>query len=121
MDLVSYFVPAGSAHSFSLQNFAKMPKFIAISAQDVEEIAKGGGNKEKTIRRRNQAMGHLREYGLTKENPVDVDHLITMAENNEVAPLENLLEHFFAAFTVGENEELPRKNTTDVYRYEHIS
>ena len=98
-----------------------MPKFIAISAQDVEEIAKGGGNKEKTIRRRNQAMGHLREYGLTKENPVDVDHLITMAENNEVAPLENLLEHFFAAFTVGENEELPRKNTTDVYRYEHIS
>ena len=101
---------------FFHNHFAKMPKFINVSDQDVSDIAKEGGNKEVTVRRRNQAMNHLREFGLCKDTPVDANDLIDMAKNDDTAPLEALLEHFFAAFRVGENEELPKKNTVDMYR-----
>ena len=93
-----------------------MPKFVQVSDEDVSDIAKDGGNKEVTVRRRNQNMNIFREFGLSKENPVDVDNLIEQAKNDDVAPLEAALEHFFAAFRVGANDELPKKNTVDMYR-----
>ena len=95
-----------------------MPNFIAVSEQDVAEIAQEGGNKEMTLRRRNQAMNHLRQFGRAKETPVEVDELIDMAINGDVGPLEKLLELFFAAFRVGagENQKRPKKNTADMYR-----
>ena len=95
-----------------------MPNFIAVSEQDVAEIAQEGGNKEMTVRRRNQAMNHLRQFGRGKETPVEVDDLIDTALNGEVGPLEKLLELFFTAFRVGlgENQKKPKKNTADMYR-----
>ena len=69
-----------------------------------------------TVHRRNQNMSTLREFGTSKEVPVNVDELIDMAKQDDVAPLEALLEHFFAAFRVGSKGELPKKNTVDMYR-----
>ena len=93
-----------------------MPKFVQVSDQDVAEISKDGGSKEVTIRRRNQAMGHFRDFGSSKETPVDVDDSIEKAKNDEIAPLEAILRHFFTAFRVGTENELPKKNTVDMYR-----
>ena len=92
-----------------------MPKFIHVSDQEVSDIAKDGGNKEVTVRRRDQAMNTFRDFGTSMDTPVDVDYLIERAKNDDPAPLEAALEHFFAAFRVG-NEELPKKNTVDMYR-----
>ena len=93
-----------------------MPKFIQVSEQDVADIAKEGGNKEETVRRRDRAMTIFREFAASKEDPANVDDLIEQATNGDHAPLEAVLQQFFAALTVGPNSELPMKNTSDMYR-----
>ena len=92
-----------------------MPKFVQVSDEDVSNIAKDGGNKEVTVRRRNQAMNIFREFCTSKDPPLDVDVLIEKAKNEDVAPLDTALNHFFAGYRL-ENEELPKKNTVDMYR-----
>ena len=93
-----------------------MPKFIQVSEQDVSDIAKEGGNKEETMKRREWTMKTFRDFGTSKDNPVDVDELIERAVNDDPAPLQAALEQFFAALRVGPNSELPKKNTADMYR-----
>ena len=93
-----------------------MPKFIEVSEQDVSDIAKEGGNKEETVKRRDRSMSIFREFGNSKDDPIDVDDLIERARNEDPAPLESLLEQFFAALRVGPKSELPKKNTADMYR-----
>ena len=93
-----------------------MPKFIQVSDQDVSDIAKEGGNKEETVKRRDRSMSIFREFAASKEDPPDVDELIERAKNDDPAPLGALLEQFFTALRVGPNSDLPKKNTADMYR-----
>ena len=93
-----------------------MPKFIQVSDQDVSDIAKEGGNKEETVKRRDRSMSIFREFGASRESPLDVDELVEKAKNEDPSPLGALLEQFFTALRVGPNSELPKKNTTDMYR-----
>ena len=95
---------------------ANMPKFIEITDQDVSDIAKEGGNKEETVKRRDRSMSIFREFGASREEPVDVDELIERAKNDDPTPLAAVLEQFFTALRVGPNSELPKKNTADMYR-----
>ena len=87
-----------------------------MSEQDVSDIAKEGGNKEETVKRRDRSMQIFREFGTSQDPPVDVDETIEAAKNGDPAPLEALLQQFFAGLVVGANSELPKKNTADMYR-----
>ena len=93
-----------------------MPKFIKVSDQDVADIAQEGGNKEETVRRRDGSMSIFREFGASRENPIDVDELIERAKNEDPGPLDAVLQQFFTALRVGSKSELPKKNTADMYR-----
>ena len=93
-----------------------MPKFIQVSDQDVSDIAKEGGNKEETVKRRDRSIQIFWEFGTSQDPPVDVDEAIEKAMNGDPVSLEALLQQFFAALVVGAKSELPKKNTADMYR-----
>ena len=93
-----------------------MPKFPnKVSDQDVAAMEEHGEANKKTLQTRKRIMDCFINYGLSEETPIDVLELIKKAEDGDVAPLENTLEHFFAEFCVRDNE-LPKRNTIDAYR-----
>ena len=93
-----------------------MPKFVHVTNEEVSAITEEGSVSKETVQRRNSAMKNLKEFAASKETPLDIEELINKAQSGDTAPLEEVLEHFFAAFRVGSEEELPKKNTVDVYR-----
>ena len=94
-----------------------MPKFVSVANEDVSAIAEEGSCSKETLRKRSRAMDSLKEFAASQETPLDIEELINKAKEDDTAPLEEVLEHFFAAFRVGAKDELPKKNTVDVYRY----
>ena len=96
-----------------------MPKFPKkISDEDIAAMEGEGECNKKTLETRKRIMDSLINFGVSEDDPVDVLELIKIAENGDIGPLENTLKHFFAAFRVGPNNELPKRNTIDSYRYE---
>ena len=77
-----------------------MPKFVHVTNEEVSAIAKEGSCSKETLVRRNRAMEYLKEFAASKEPPLDNDELINKAKEGDTAPLEVILEHFFAAFCV---------------------
>ena len=95
-----------------------MPNFPKkVSAQDVADMEEHGEANKKTLETRKRIMDCFINYGLSEEAPVDVLELVKKAEEGDVAPLESTLEHFFAEFRVGPNNDLPKRNTIEAYRY----
>ena len=76
----------------------------------------GEANK-KTLQTRKRMMDCFINYGLSGETPVDVLELISKAEDGDITQLETTLEHFFAEIRVGPQNELPKRNTIEAYRY----
>ena len=94
-----------------------MPKFQKTSAEDVAAMEESGEANKKTLETRKRIMDCFITYGLNEEEtPTDVLELIKKAEDGDIAPLERTLEHFFADFRVGPNNELPKRNTIEAYR-----
>ena len=93
-----------------------MPKFVHVTNEEVSAITEEGFCSKETVQRRNRAMENLKEFAASKETPLDINEIINQAKTDDIAPLEEVLEHFFAAFRVGPKDELPKKNTVDVYR-----
>ena len=93
-----------------------MPKFVIVTNEDVLEIAEEGTCTKETLRKRSRAMDSLKEFATSQDPPLVIDELIEKAKGDDTAPLEKVLELYFAAFRVGSKNELPKKNTVDVYR-----
>ena len=94
-----------------------MPNYQKTSAEDVVALEENGEANKKTIENRKQKMDCFIKYGFNEEEtPTDVLELIKKAEEGDIAPLETTLEHFFADFRVGPNNELPKRNTIEAYR-----
>ena len=94
-----------------------MPKFEIVTNEDVLEIAEEGTCTKETLRKRSRAMDSLKEFATSQDPPLVIDELIEKAKGDDTAPLEKVLELYFAAFRVGSKNELPKKNTVDVYRW----
>ena len=94
-----------------------MPKFVLVTNEEVSAIAEEGSCSKETVQRRNRAMKSFKEFASSMEPPLDTDDLVNKAKEDDIAPLEEVLEHFFAGFRVGSaGDELPKKNTVDVHR-----
>ena len=95
-----------------------MPSFPnKTSKEDVSAMEEHGEASKKTLATRKRQMDTFINYGFNQEEtPTDVLELIKKAEQGDIAPLERTLEHFFADFWVGPNDELPKRNTIEAYR-----
>ena len=95
-----------------------MPKFPKkTSKEDISAIADEGGCKKKTVETRNRIMETFITFGESQDDPIDVKSLIERAVQGETEPLESALMQFFADFKVGRNDESPKRNTIEAYRY----
>ena len=92
-----------------------MPKFVTVTNEDVSAIAEEGSCTRETLRKRSRAMDSLKEFAASQDPPLVIDELIEKAKGDDTTALEEVLELFFAAFRVGSKNELPKKNTVDVY------
>ena len=88
-----------------------------MSDQDVAAMEDHGEANKKTLATRKRMMDCFINYGLSAEPSIDVLEVINQAEAGDITPLENTLEHFFAELRVGPDNELPKRNTIEAYRY----
>ena len=93
-----------------------MPNYAKIAQEDVDAITDDGGLNKNTLKRKKQAMDHFKSYAESKDEPVVIDDLIERAAEGDIEPLQNIIEEFFTAFRVNDNDTLPKRSTIEAYK-----